>query len=393
MKKIFFMLSLCAFLLSACNGNSAQKGQEDEHKGHNHEAGEHEGEEEEGEEKAHADEIVFPKVKADAIGLKTEVVKPHNFNQVIQVSGQVLAAQGDESTVVATAAGIVSFKSMVTEGSLINQGKTLMIVSSRNIKDGHLPQNDKITYEIAKQDYERGKALLSSKIISEKDFNQLRHAYESARIVYDAISQVHSSAGQAIASPMSGYIKSKLVNEGDYVTVGQPLLTVTKNKRLFLRAEVSERYYSALKGISSANFKTPYDDRVYKLSDLKGRLVSFGKASDANSFYIPITFEFDNKGSVVPGSFVEVYLLSSVIPNVISVPRSAITEAGGLFFVYVQADEEGYLKKEVKLGADNGSEVQILSGLQAGDKVVTNGAYQIKLAASSSAIPAHSHEH
>lgn len=393
MKKIFFMLSLCAFLLSACNGSSAQKGHEDEHEGHNHEAGEHEGEGHEGEEKANPDEIVFPKIKADAVGLKVEAVQPHNFNQVIQVSGQVLAAQGDESTVVATAPGIVTFKTTLTEGTSIAQGKTLLVVSSKNIKDGHLPQNDKITYEIAKQDYERGKALLASKIISEKDYNQLRHAYESARIVYNAISQVHSSAGQAISSTMSGYLKSLLVKEGDYVTVGQPLLNVTKNRRLFLRAEVSERYYSALKGISSANFKTPYDDRVYRLTDLKGRLVSFGKASDANSFYVPVTFEFDNRGGVVPGSFVEVYLLSTPIPNVISVPRAALTEASGLFYVYIQLDEDCYRKQEVKLGVDNGAEVQILSGLKVGDKVVTNGAYQVKLASASSAIPAHSHEH
>lgn len=392
MKKIFFMWSLCALLLSACNGSSAHKGQEDEHEGHNHEAeaGEHK---EGGKEKANPDEIVFPKVKADAIGLKAEVMQPRNFNQVIQVSGQVLAAQGDESTVVATAPGIVTFKTTLTEGTSIAQGKTLLVVSSKNIKDGHLPQNDKITYEIAKQDYERGKALLASKIISEKDYNQLRHAYESARIVYNAISQVHSSAGQAISSNMSGYLKSLLVKEGDYVTVGQPLLNVTKNRRLFLRAEVSERYYSSLKGVSSANFKTPYDDRVYRLSDLKGRLVSFGKASDANSFYVPITFEFDNRGGVVPGSFVEVYLLSTPIPNVISVPRAALTEASGLFFVYIQLDEDCYRKQEVKLGVDNGSEVQIVSGLKAGDKVVTCGAYQVKLASASSAIPAHSHEH
>ena len=53
----------------------------------------------------------------------------------------------------------------------------------------------------------------------------------------------------------------------------------------------------------------------------------------------------------------------------------------------------GYKKQEVTLGADNGKEVQILSGLKAGDKVVTKGAYQVKLASASNAIPAHSHEH
>lgn len=387
------MLSVCAFLLSACKGSSAHKGHEDEHEGHNHETEERGEHEHEGGEKANPDEIVFPKVKADAVGLRVETVQPRNFNQVIQVSGQVLAAQGDELTVVATAPGIVTFKSTMTEGAAISRGKTVMGISSKNIMDGDLPQKDKMTYQIAKQDYERGKALLASKIISERDFNQLKQAYESARITNNAIAKNHSAAGDAISSSMSGFLKSLFVKEGAYVTVGQPLFSVTQNKKLFLRAEVSERYYSSLKGISSANFKTPYDDRVYRLADLKGRLVSFGKASDANSFYVPITFEFDNRGSVVPGSFVEVYLLSTSISNVISVPRVALTEASGLFYVYIQLDEDCYRKQEVKLGADNGVEVQILSGLKTGDKVVTNGAYQVKLASASSAIPAHSHEH
>ena len=54
---------------------------------------------------------------------------------------------------------------------------------------------------------------------------------------------------------------------------------------------------------------------------------------------------------------------------------------------------EGYKKQEVTLGASNGKKVQILTGLKAGDRVVTKGAYQVKLASASNAIPAHSHEH
>ena len=79
--------------------------------------------------------------------------------------------------------------------------------------------------------------------------------------------------------------------------------------------------------------------------------------------------------------------------NVISLPRTALTEEQGLFFVYLQLDEEGYKKQEVTLGADNGQSVQILTGVKAGDPVVVSGAYQVKLASASNAIPAHSHEH
>ena len=66
----------------------------------------------------------------------------------------------------------------------------------------------------------------------------------------------------------------------------------------------------------------------------------------------------------------------------------------GIYYVYVQIDEEGYRKQEVALGANNGKEVQIIKGLHPGDRVVTKGAYQVKLAANSSIIPeGHSHSH
>ena len=79
--------------------------------------------------------------------------------------------------------------------------------------------------------------------------------------------------------------------------------------------------------------------------------------------------------------------------NVIALPRTAITEQQGLYFVYIQIDEEGYRRQEVTLGADDGVNVQILSGVKAGDPVVTQGAYQIRLASVSAALPSHNHEH
>ena len=129
------------------------------------------------------------------------------------------------------------------------------------------------------------------------------------------------------------------------------------------------------------------------MKDLNGRLLSYGKASGEGSYYLPVTFEFDNRGDIVPGSFVEIYLLSQPMEGVISVPRSALTEEQGSFYVYLQLDEECYRKQLVTLGVDNGERVQILSGLKPGDRLVVRGAYQVKLAGATNAIPAHSHEH
>ncbi|MDD3038413.1 efflux RND transporter periplasmic adaptor subunit [Bacteroides sp.] len=415
MKNLIFIGILGLITLGSCN-SKGHEGHDHEATTHNHETeghdhetekhdheGECSGEHNHGEAtdekpqseaaEGHGDEIILPKAKAEAAGVKSNIIEPAPFQQVIKTSGQVLAAQGDESVAVATVAGVVSFRGKVTEGMAIGKGNALVTISSNNIADGDPVQRARIAYEVSKKEYERMKALIKNKIVSDKEFAQAEQNYENARISYEALAKNHSAGGQNIPSPISGYVKSVLVKEGDYVTIGQPLVSVTQNRRLFLRAEVSERYYPYLHTITSANFQTPYNNQVYELQQLGGKLLSFGKASGDNSFYVPVTFEFDNKGDIIPGAFIEVYLLSSPIENVISIPRTALTEEQGIFYVYLQLDEEGYKKQEVTIGADNGKSVQVLTGLKAGDRVVTEGAYQVRLASASNAIPAHSHEH
>lgn len=389
MKKIYLLWVLCAYVLAGCSG-----GHDHNHEGHDHNHEGHDHGKEAATTAAHSNEIIFKEELAKAVGLQTKVVEPAPFTDVIKTSGSILAAQGDETTVVATVPGIVTFGNLsFVDGAAVRKGQAILSLASNTLSDGNVAARAKYAYENAKKEYERMEQLVDDKIVSAKDFEQARLNYENAKVAYDAFAGKQTANGVSVVSPMNGYLKNLQVKEGDYVAVGQPLATISQNSRLVLRAEVSEKYYQYLPAVQSANFRTPYDDKVYKLSDLHGRMLSFGKASDANSFYIPVTFEFDNKGAVIPGSFVEIYLLTSPMEEVLSVPLSALIEEQGIYSVFIRLDEEGYQKREVKLGANNGSEVQILSGLKPGETVVTQGAYQIKLASASNAIPAHTHNH
>lgn len=400
MKKISIMWVLCAYILAGCQSHSASHDEHD-HEAHEHEAGhvhdhehehEHTADEHTGE--THAGEISFKKAQAEAVGLQTRKVTPGAFTNVIKASGRVLAAQGEESTIVATVPGVVVFgKLPFIEGTAVRKGQPILNLASSNLSEGNVAIRTQSAYEKAKKEYERMQSLIGDKIVSAKDFEQARLNYENAKTAWEAVKGKQTSDGVSVVAPQNGYLKNLLVKEGDYVSVGQPLATVTQNNRLMLRAEVSEKYYQSLPVIRSANFRTPYDDQTYQLSELHGHLLSYGKSSDANAFYIPVTFEFDNKGAIIPGSFVEIYLLTAPMENVISVPASALIEEQGIYSVFVKEHEEAYRKVSVTLGADNGKEVQILSGLKAGDEVVTEGAYQIKLASASNAIPAHTHNH
>lgn len=384
MKNYILTGTLCMFLFGGCGEHA----HDHEHEGHDHEAEIH------AEEKtAHSDEIVLTPEKAKAAGVEAEVIHPGTFREVIQAGGQILSAQGQEATVVAASSGVVSFSRKIAEGIEVSQGSELLSVSAEHIQEGDPVRKAKVAYEKAKEEYERAEKLVGSQIVSQKEFAALREAYQNARLAYEALLPSKSGKGVAVKAPIGGFVKNCLVKEGDYVTVGQPLMTVTQMRRLVLKADVSERYYAQLPRIVSANFKTPYNNKVYCLENLGGKVLSFGKSSGDTSYYVPVTFEFDNRGDMVPGAFVEVFLLSGERQGVISLPESALTEEQGLYFVYLKLDDECYKKQEVQLGTSNGERVEILSGLKDGDTVVTRGTIHVKLAAASNAIPAHSHNH
>lgn len=418
MKKIYGIGVLCAYLLAGCAGHSTEAEHDHdheheeaavhdhEHEGHDHEHEEadhdHEHEEaghdhehdHEHEAAANPGEVVFKEANAKAVGLQTITVTPGAFTQVIRTSGQVLAAQGEESVMVATVPGVVSFGSVpFTDGTAVRKGQAVLSIASNGLSEGDVAVRAKAAYEAAKLEFERMEALVADRIVSAKEFEQAKLNYANAKAAYEAVADKQTAKGVAVVAPLNGYLKNIQVKEGDYVSVGQPLATIAQSNRLMLRADVSERYYSSLPMVQSAHFKTPYDEQVYRLADLRGRLLSYGRASRGDSFFVPVTFEFDNKGAILPGSFVEVYLLTKPLEQVISVPVESLIEEQGLYSVYVRLDADCYRKQPVTLGANNGVEVQILSGLHGGEAVVTKGAHQVKLASASNAIPAHSHSH
>ena len=341
----------------------------------------------------HSNEIVFTSEQAKNIGLEIITVEPTEFHEVIKTSGQILSPPGDEVTVSATASGIVSFnKNSINDGVSVSRGESLLSISSRNLPDGDPGVKARSTYEMAEKEFQRAQSLIGDKLISEKEFNEAKLYYENAKVSYQSYTKGRTNAGAGISAPISGYIKARLVNEGQYVEVGQPLFTITQSQKLQLRADISERYYKDLKNIASANFCIPYSDGVYQLSELGGKLVSYGKSTSSDGFYIPVSFEFNNVGNIVPGSYVEVYLLGKTRTDVLTVPVSSLIESQGLYFVYIQLNADDYKKQEVKLGASDGENVEVLSGLKTGDKVVSKGAYHIKLAAAAGTIP-HGHTH
>ena len=168
---------------------------------------------------------------------------------------------------------------------------------------------------------------------------------------------------------------------------------ISKNRKLILQANVSQKYFNKLASITSASFKTVGDEQNCDTKMLNGKVISYGKSTNINSSFLPITFEIDNTGNLISGSVAEVYLKSTPIPKALVIPVSALMEELGIFYVYVQLGGESFQKREIKIRASDGEKVEVLSGIKEGERIVTKGAYQIKLSAASGKLPAHGHEH
>ncbi len=342
-------------------------------------------------------EITYLKEQAWKVEFANVEVVKKSISNIIKTSGLILPAPGDEMIVTARAAGIVRFKgNQATLGSVVKAGIPLFTIVGGDISQDNLDisvQQAKSNYEKAKSDFDRSSELVKDKIISVKEFEQDKLVFENAKANYNMISKSYTGEGLNIITPMNGYIKNIFVTEGQFVAAGTPLATITKKGKLVLQANVSQKYFDMLPLISSANFKTVNSDELYSTEALEGKLISYGKSASNGSPFIPIAFEINNTSGIIPGSIAEVYLKFSELQNVLIVPVAALIEEQGSFFVYVQTGGESFQKREIKLGASDGLNVQVLSGIAEGERVVTKGAYQIKLSTASGTLPAHGHEH
>lgn len=341
-------------------------------------------------------DITFLKEQAWKIEFANAPVKKETMFDVIKTTGELLSPPGDEVTIAAKSNGIVKFvgNKNVT-GSSVRAGQSMFTVTGGEIAFENIEaakQSARAELATAKSEYERAGELIKDKLITQSEFKRAQLRYEQAQITLNNLGRNYSG-GKTLSSPINGFVKSIMVSEGQYVTSGQPLATVTKNQRLVLKADVSLKDADKISSVREANFTLIQSKEQFNTKELNGRLMAAGKTTTANSPFIPVYFQIDGKSNLLPGSFAEVYLKTDQINNALVIPVSALIEEQGIFYVYVQTQGESFQKRELKLGANDGQIVQVLSGVTEGERIVTKGAYQIKLSQASGTLPAHGHEH
>lgn len=338
--------------------------------------------------------IKFTKEQSWKTDFATDYPQTIPFGPVIQSVAQVESAQGEEMVIVAKTDGVLTYiASDIFEGKAVTNGTTLFAVSGNGFIDGNPAvrlSEAKNNYNLAKQNYDRAKSLVDSKIVSQKEFMEISNTYENAKLIYENISKSVGSNGEKIASPLSGYLKQIMVTNGSYVSKGQPIAVVSQNKNLILKADIPQRYASYLSTVNDANIADPVSGKVYSLEELNGKILTYGRSVSAENQMLPLTIEISNTGSFTFGGFVDIWLRAQSNSQATVIPRTALTEEQGNYFVYVQLTPELFDKKEVKIGSSDGKNVEILSPLSPDQRIVTRGAMMVKLAKTAGALDAHS---
>ena len=281
-------------------------------------------------------------------------------------------------------------------GQSVNAGQVIFTIDSGELADNNLGvrYNEAVSeLNRAKADYERKKELAKDRIVSERDLMEAETAFKNAEVNFNHLHRNFSAGKQTVSSSMSGFVKQVMVRNGEYVAAGEPILVVSQNRDLHIKAEIQPRYFEALGTISAVNFKVLNSNLTYNLEDLKGKIISYGKSVDLQNPLIPLVLQVQNSAGLLPGSFVEMYIHLRTSNQALTVSRESIIEEMGAYFVFVQITPEFFEKRPVVVGKTDGFRTEIMQGLSVSERVVSKGAILVKLAQVSGQLDTHGHAH
>jgi membrane fusion protein, multidrug efflux system len=218
-----------------------------------------------------------------------------------------------------------------------------------------------------KKDLERYNNLYTGGTVTEQQLNEAQNLYDNAEIQLEQAEKQLSDA--TIKSPISGIITRKQVEEGEYINIGSPIVTIVDISRLRIKLNVSEANVYQLK----LNDKAIITTDVYRGVTFEGN-ISFisSQGDDSHNYPVEIVISNNSKYPLRSGTFANVKIKLPETGSALYIPRESllgsITEAQ----VYVAENNKAILKNIV-VGNGNDKYLKIISGLKEGEEVIVNG--------------------
>ncbi len=293
-------------------------------------------------------------------------VQPSTLTETALIRGKTEALR--DVTISAEAAGRLE-KFPFDLGDKITQNDSIARVDYRLL--AAQVSQAKAAYNLAKTTHERQESLLKDRMVTPQQVDQAEAAKLQAKAALD-LAQVSLQKSQ-IKSPLAGIVTKKMVDQGEYVNPGTPLLQITDLSTIVITAQVPESQIARIKEGMAA------DVRIEALNEnFKGKVKVVIPTADASSRTFSARIEVPNKDQrILVGMSATVKIGLAAHNNAVVVPQDYVVEAGGERAVFV--DENGVARRKlVVLGPTEGDKVMITSGLKAGERVVSSGQRNLK---------------
>ena len=311
-------------------------------------------------------------------------------------TGQVVPAAGRMARIAAPVAGLIEAGGVAQSpapGQRVARGQVLAVLTPALGEGGSTLARARAELRGAEDEYARAERLYGAEAVPQRRVREAEIRLAAAREALAGIAGSGSAGADgrlAIRSPIAGAVASRTLAPGSRVEAGAELFTVVDPSVVWLVVNVPGTEVLRVGRDASASFRVPGSDRIYHTR----RTVSIGSVIDSVSRTVPVIYEVANRdGSLKVGMNAQVAVGTGRPARGVTIPASAVLEEDGRPIAYVQVEGERFERRELEVGGTSRDRTLVLAGIEAGERVVTEAAYQVRLASLSTSVPAHGHEH
>lgn len=360
------------------------------------------------------DGVSFLKEQQWKIRTKVEPVARRTMVTRIAVPANVTAKPGRRAAVIPPVAGRLlesPGRSLPVLGERVERGDVLALIqppfsdfAAKVVEADAEVIRTRLAHDQAKKIFDRIQDLFEKKAKSEREVQEADFAMRSAKANHDAavaLQETYRKSGAIfvkgidlpvieLRAPISGTIVQVFGAVGEHVD--QSLFTILDAAIVHVEARISESDLPRVREAVGAVYELPGSRGAF--AKLDGRALFLSPDVDPVTRTAALVFEAGNPdGALRPGMTLSLHVETTAAREALAIPVSAVVDEEGRPIAFVQRSGETFEKRDLELGTRDGPFVEVVSGLRAGDRVVTKGAYAVRLASVSTAIPAHGHAH
>lgn len=215
-----------------------------------------------------------------------------------------------------------------------------------------------------------------------EDINRQIRQAEAGQNVFRQPAVRQPSRVFALTAPVAGVVNEIRATSGSQLESGTEILSIVNLSTVLLEANVFERDLPRVRESIRASFTSPaLNGEIYRIgeADGDGRLVSIGQTVNPETRAVPVLYEVKNPlGRLRDGNFVEITIDTGGDQRLLAVPKAAVVNEQGQTFVFVFQSGESFERRAVRLGVEGADYYEVQSGLKEGERVVTEGVYQLR---------------